>query len=448
VSKLEIEALAAGGRGVGRAAGTVWFVPGAVPGDLVLAEPQRRRKRFVEGKILRLLRPSAARREPPCEFQGRCGGCPWMVLGEGDQATWKRRTLLDALERVGRLCEPPVEPLIAPGGPTGYRNKVEFGLGQDRSGRPAVGLHSAVQPGRLVDLDCCLLQHEAANEVLRTARRVLLDPPPAPGERGDGPDRFRLVLRRSWSSGRIVVVLRESARPFPRSEALVRAITASHTEVSGVVRVRARPGRRGGALSTTLFGVPWLEERLGKHEFRLPPSTFLQVNGVAAAELVRLVIEAGRPHAGDRVLDLYGGVGVYGLALLAQGAGAVEVCDADGAAVACGRAAARKAGRRGIRFHQADAGTFLAGLPRGQGGFDLLVANPPRTGLGPGVAKRILDLRPARIVMVSCDPATLARDLRDLVGGGYGLQRVTPLDMFPQTAHVEAVATLSDSNSR
>lgn len=371
-----------------------------------------------------------------------------MVLAESDQATWKRRTLLDALERVGRLGQVPLEPLIAPGSPTGYRNRVEFALGPDRSGRPAVGLHSVAQPGRLVDLDRCLLQHEAANEVLRTARRVLLDPPPASTERRGGPDRFRLVLRRSWSSGRIVVVLRESTDPFPRSGALARAITANHPEVSGVVRLRARPRRRGGGLSTTLTGVPWLEERLGGHEFRLPPSTFLQVNGVAAAELVRLVIEAAGPREGDRVLDLYGGVGVYGLALLSRGAGAVDVCDADGEAVTCGRAAARKAGRRGIRFHQADAEAFLAGLPRRRGGFDLIVANPPRTGLGPGVAERILDLRPARIVMVSCDPATLARDLRALVGAGYGLQRVTPLDMFPQTAHVEAVATLSDSTSR
>lgn len=371
-----------------------------------------------------------------------------MVLGEEDQAAWKRRTLLDALERVGRLEDPPVEPLLAPGSPTGYRNRVEFALGPDRSGRPAVGLHSAAQPGRLVDLERCILQHEAANEVLRTARRVLLDPPPASGEYGDEPDLFRLVLRRSWSTGRIVVVLRESDRPFPRSAALVREITASHPEVSGVVRLRGRPRRRGGALATTLFGVPWIEERLGGHWFRLPPSTFLQVNGLAAAELVRLVIEAAGPSEGDRVLDLYGGVGVYGLALLARGAGAVEVCDADGEAVACGRAAARQAGRRPIRFHRADAATFLEELAGRPGRFDLLVANPPRTGLGAGVAERILVLRPARIVMVSCDPATLARDLRVLVGAGYGLQRVTPLDMFPQTAHVEAVAALSDSTPR
>lgn len=441
--RLEIDGLAAGGRGVARDGETVWFVPGAVPGDVVLAAPRARRKRFVEGTLLRILQPSPQRREPACEYQPRCGGCPWMVLPEEGQREWKRRIVLDALERIGRLRDVPLAPMVAPGGPTGYRNKVEFSVGLDGAGRPALGLHAASEGGHLVDVGRCLVQHEAANAVLAAARRALLDPPPAPAGFGGERDGPRLVLRYSWSTGRILVVLRETTRAFPRAAALVREIAANHPQVCGIVRLRSRPRRRGGARAVGLFGQPWLEETLAGRTFRLPAGTFLQVNSLGAVELVRLVVEAAGVVEGARVLDLYGGVGGHGLALLGRGAARVDVCDADGAAVACGRAAAEQAGDERIRFHRADAGSFLGG-PRGRrAGFDVVVANPPRTGLGPGVGAAILARRPARIVMVSCDPASLARDLAALVRGGCVVERVVPVDLFPQTAHVEAVASLS-----
>lgn len=446
--RLEIVSLAAGGRGVAREGGAVWFVPRTVPGDIALATARKRRKTFVEGELVDLLRPSPQRREPPCEIQAACGGCPWMVLDEETQRKWKRRTLLDALERIGRLRDAPVAPMVAPGTPTGYRNKVEFGLGLDESGRPVLGLHSGGEAGHLVDVARCPVQHEAANAVLATARRVLLGPPPDPADLGGPGEGFRLVVRRSWATGRILVILRESSRPFPRSAALVSAIAAGHREVCGIVRLRARPRRRGRARVERLFGETLLEERLAGQTFRLPAATFLQVNSAAAAELVRLVVEAAGSASGARVLDLYGGVGVYGLALLARGAARVAVCDADGAAAACGRAAAREARRERIRYHHADAGRFLRERQGRGEPFDLVVANPPRTGLGPGVAAAILARRPARIVLVSCDPATLARDLRALVRGGCALERVVPVDMFPQTAHVEAVASLSGPGIR
>jgi len=446
--RLEIEALAAGGRGVGRKGGTVWFVSRTVPGDVVLAAARRTRKSYVEGEVVELLLPSPLRREAPCEYQTRCGGCPWMVLDEGEQGKWKQRSVLDALQRIGRVAEPPLAQILAPGSPTGYRNRVEFSLGADRSGELVLGLHSGTAPGCLVDIRSCTVQHASANEVLATVRRVLLRPPRVPvGSRRPG-EGFRVVLRRSWSTGRILVVLREPAGRFPRSAELARELVASHPEVCGVVRLQARAGRRGGTRALALAGQTRLEEAVAGHAFRLPAATFVQVNNAAAAELVRLVVEGAGPPDGARVLDLYGGVGVHGLALLARGAAAVAVCDADAGAIACGRAAAREGGSGRIRYHHADVGAFLRRRPPRPDGCDLVIANPPRTGLGPGVAEAILDRRPARIVLVSCDPATLARDLRALIRGGASLERVVPVDMFPQTAHVEAVASLSVPRAR
>jgi 23S rRNA (uracil1939-C5)-methyltransferase len=206
------------------------------------------------------------------------------------------------------------------------------------------------------------------------------------------------------------------------------------------VHVRARAGGRGGAACTTLEGRDWIEETLGGVTFRLPPATFVQVNADAAAGLLDAVVAAAGDVDGQEVLDLYGGVGAYGIALAGRGA-RVTVVDADGAAVRCGREAARRSGR-GAAFVRADARRFLD--REGQAGRrpHLVIANPPRTGCGPGVAQALGALAPARLIVVSCDPATLARDVKQLRGAGYRLLRAVPFDLFPQTAHVETLLLL------
>ena len=437
--ELEIEALAAGGRGLGRVDGVVWFVSGAVPGDRVLARAVRRRERFVEARVERLLSGSADRRSPPCPIQSGCGGCPWMVLDEQVQQHWKRRLVVEALRRIGR-SEIEVDALRAAPSALGYRNKVELTLGRDPEGRPAIGFHrpEGAGPG-LVDVRACAVQSRPADAVLATARAFLLERAAAWSAPTDGQtDPFRLILRTSRATGQVLVALRETTRPFPDARALADRLARKHADLSGVVRIRARTGQRGGARVSAVYGKSWIEERIGELNFRLPATSFLQVNIEAVDLLIDLVQRGAGPVAGKVVLDLYGGIGAFGIALARRG-GECIVCEADVEAVRCGRQAVRGRSVGKVRFEHADVGAFL-----GREGCraDIVVANPPRSGLGRRVADRLARLAPRRIVLVSCDPATLARDARRLVESGFRIERAVPVDVFPQTAHVETVLTL------
>ena len=437
---VEVVGLAAGGRGVGRVGGRVWLVEGAVPGDRVSAVPLREHSRFVEARVESPIEVSRLRRAPPCPIQATCGGCPWMVLDEKEKRAWKRRILEESLVRSGKLKGVCVEEGIASARSIGYRNKVEFTFGRDREGKRVLGLHASGASDRLVDVDQCLVQREIANDVLSTARQFFLEGPgredPALRDRREP---ARLVLRTSSVTGAVLVGLRGAPGPFGSAGAFARLVIERHPEVGGVVRLLAKPGRRGGVRTVLLAGSPFLEEALGGNRFTLPASTFFQVNPWAAEDLVRLVVDLAGPVAGSGVLELYGGVGVFGLALAREGA-RVTIVEADPEAVACGREAARFMEGTKTRFVCGDARSFLAGSAESDPPPDVVIADPPRTGLGGGVARGISGTRAGRVVLVSCDPATLARDARILSDRGYELRRVVPVELFPQTANIEAVA--------
>ena len=438
--ELQIEGLAAGGRGLGRAGGMVWFVPGALPGDRVLAEVRRKHASYVEGRLVRRTTASPDRRRPPCPLQPECGGCPWMALNEAAQRGWKRRLVRDALERIGQN-DVEVQEVRAPSAPLGYRNKVEFTLGRGADGAPAVGLHP-VDPDRkgLVDVERCAIQTDPANAVLATARKLLIQQADrwlAAADRT--PEPFRLVVRSS-SAGEVLVALRETITPFPDAVRFAERLAAAHPELAGVVRIRALAGQRGGARVLPLTGRSWLEERIGEVTFRLPAASFLQVNSRAAELLLQLVREGvGRP-AETSVIELYGGAGAFGVNLARSGA-TVTVCEADLAAVRSGREAARGK-TSNVTFVHADVGAFLRKCKTEGRRADVVVADPPRAGLGRRLPEQIAALNPRRVVLVSCDPATLARDTRRLTAAGLVAQRAVPVDVFPQTAHVETVLTL------
>jgi len=365
-----------------------------------------------------------------------------MPLDEALQREWKGRVVRDALGRIGRLEALTMEEVRRPVAPLHYRNRLEFTLGPDAAGRPVIGFHSSDPDRGLVDVDRCLLQHESANRLLSSVREILLGSGSLRRAMESRGADFRLSIRRSWADGRMLVTLRETAVPFPYARKLARSLMARHPELCGVVRLRARPGRRGGASSSTEAGRPWLDEWIGGILYRTGAATFMQVSTAGAEELVRLVTECAGRIEGSRVLDLYGGVGLFAFSLLAKGAGQAVVCDADGEAIRCGRQTAGRLGQRRIQLFRADAGRFMTRQNRAASGSDLVVANPPRSGLHPIAVRELLRRKAPRLVLVSCDPATMARDLGELVRGGYGLKRVLPVDLFPQTAHVETVALL------
>lgn len=431
VVSARVESWAAGGRGIARVDGRVWMIDGVVPDDLVRARIRRDHGQWVEGEVVSLAEPSTSRRTPPCAIQAICGGCPMMPVDEALQRTAKRRIVQDALERIGRLEAIDVEACVASPRALGYRNKLELTLGLDAAGRRVLGYHEAGHPGRIVDVPRCPIGDPALDVALGAIRGVLLE-----GETGSDSAPVRVVIRVSASSGEVLVALRTDPGPFSIATEAASAIADAVPRLSGMVRIHAVPGRRGGARVETLWGRPWIEEVVLGTSFRVPAMTFLQVNPEASALLGAHLLD-GCAGAGT-ALELYGGIGAAGIALAAGGT-RVTVVEADAEAVACGREAAERAGLA-VRFVAGDVLRHLRGeraVP------DLVLVDPPRTGLGAGVAGELVRVAAPRVVYVSCDPATLARDLRVLAAGGYAVDRVVPFDLFPQTAHVEAVAWLT-----
>jgi 23S rRNA (uracil1939-C5)-methyltransferase len=434
-AEVSIEGLAVGGRGVGRVGGRVWFVPGAVPGDQVIARSSRVKERFVEAELKRRIVSSPDRRDPPCRLQPECGGCPWMVLDETMQRRHKHEILTDTLRRLGGFKGLQPEPMVFADASFAYRNKVEFRIRVGPKAPTLIGFQRPVAGDGLVDVDLCPLQHPEANQVLATVREWWN----RPERSGDEAGSHRLTLRRSWSTGEMLVAVGQVGGSLPAIDGLAELLMQRHPDVVGVVGLMAADGPRGRIRMRKIAGRNWIEEKLGEYRFRLPAVTFSQVNPELGGRLIRAVVDASDVRPGMRVLDLYGGTGAYGLHLAGRGC-LVAVCDADASAIRCGRDAARRARVSGIRFVHSDVLRFLRG---GESAADLVVANPPRTGLGRGVARQIVASGCRRVVLVSCDPASLARDLRSLADQGFALDRVIPFDLFPQTAHVEALAVMS-----
>jgi 23S rRNA (uracil1939-C5)-methyltransferase len=250
---------------------------------------------------------------------------------------------------------------------------------------------------------------------------------------------LRLVLRTSNARDERLIALRGRAGPFVSAGEFARVAAVADPGLVGVVRLLSAGKRRGGATVDTIAGRAWIADEIHGVAFRVPAATFLQVHAAAAELLGRHLLEgAGSPR---RVVELYGGIGALGLALARRGA-RTTIVDADPAAIACGTEAARSQGLTTATFAHADVLSFLRDRQDDRT-LDLVIADPPRTGLGRGVAEHIAALGAARIAMVSCDAATLARDLAALTVRGYAIERITPFDLFPQTAHVEVVAWLS-----
>jgi 23S rRNA (uracil1939-C5)-methyltransferase len=449
---VRIESMAVGGRGVGRVDGLVHMVSGAFPGELVVAVPTQRHARWVDARTLRILEPSPARRPPPCPIQDACGGCPWMPLDDGAQRQAKAGLVREALARIGGLTAA-VEPIVASPQALGYRNRVELTLARDAFDRPVLGFHAAPPARGIVDVPRCEVLDVAAADTLATLRGLILDPtgPAAAWSARGGAEPVRVAVRVSGATSRILVALRSAAGPLSGGREFAERLRSLRPEVASVVLIEALRGRRGGARTVALAGSPWIEERVAGLDLRLPAAAFLQVNPGASEALVRIVEEMAGPLEGARVLELYGGAGVFSLAAARRGARA-HVVEADQLAVECGRRAARANGRLPVRFTWADVGRFLAGrAARGVAAGEVVIADPPRQGLGRGVAHAVAELVPSVVVLVSCDPATLARDIAAFAARGYWPERVVPVDLFPQTSHVEAVARLvrgSTSGSR
>jgi 23S rRNA (uracil1939-C5)-methyltransferase len=426
--ELEIDSLAQGGRGVARANGYVVFVSGALPGDRVRAKLQKAKRAYAEGAVVELLRPSTERIADSCVHDGEpCPGAPWQGLDYERQLAEKHAQVADALERLGGLAGFELEPIEPAVEPWRYRNKLEYSFGE-RRGQLALGFHRRGSWHQVVDVDDCLLASEANN----TARNAVRDWARAEGlgayDRRAREGALRnLVVREGRRTGQIQTRLVTSAVDVPRPP------TDLHTVIEG-------PGS-GTDGPTGALGAEHLSETLCGLDLRVSATAFLQTNTEMAERLYGIAADLAGLSGSERLFDLYCGIGTIGLSLAAE-AGEVWGLESVTEAVADAEENTRRNDISNARFLCADARLGIRPLLERAGKPDVVLVDPPRAGLSKKIVRRVLECEAPRIVYVSCNPTTLAPNASQLVEAGYTLRRVKPVDMFPQTPHVECVALL------
>jgi 23S rRNA (uracil1939-C5)-methyltransferase len=457
--ELSIDSLAFGGEGVARLGdgGYVVFVAGAIPGDRVRAVVHKRKRNYAHARAVEILEPSPERIAPLADHPG----VPWQVLPYERQLLVKRAQVDDALRRIGRLDGFELEEIVPALEQWRYRNKLEYSFGNDDSdGGLVCGFHAPAGGNAVVAIEDCLLASERGN----LAREVALSWCRAQGltawERGQGrrgsssEDRQRtgsapdgraclrnLVVREGRRTGKLqirIVTTEGELEAGSLAQALSDALGES---LSGVLWTRSRSlaETTAGGDTELVWGEGELPERLGELDLRISPEAFFQTNTEMAELLYGIVVEYAALEGWERVYDLYSGIGTIALTLASR-AGELWGIELIEEAVADAIAAARRNEIPGVQFFAGDTRLALPELVERAGRPDVLVVDPPRAGLSQKVVRRIIEASPKRIVYVSCNPTTLAPNAAQLVEAGWVLRKVRPVDMFPQTHHIECVA--------
>jgi 23S rRNA (uracil1939-C5)-methyltransferase len=439
---LRIDSLAYGGNGVGRIDGFVVFVRGGLPGDRVLARITKTKRGFAEAVAESVVEPSAERVEAPCPYFGVCGGCRFQDLAYDSQVAAKEQQVRDALERIGRFSEPPLEPIVPARSRYGYRNKLEYSFTAGEDG-VELGFHKAGRWDEVVGIDACLLTTDLGNAIRDAvrdwAREERLDP--YDQTTGDGYLRH-LLVREGRNTDQALVLLVTSPGERFETGYLVDVLRRFPEVRSIHWAINDSPGQHTNLPTVLLWGDEAIEEALLGLRFRLRPGAFLQTNTEMAEELYRLAGEFAGLTGSENVFDLYCGTGTIGLSL-APSAKAVWGVEISEEAVACAIENADLNGIENAQFFAGNVGQSLEELVERAAAPDVVVVDPPRAGLAGKSLRRTGRLGAARIVYVSCNPTTLASDLQVLRDEfGYELVRCRPVDMFPHTPHVESVSLL------
>ena len=426
--EVEIDSLAFGGRGLARADGLVIFVAGALPGDRVRVEITKAKKRFAEARTMELLSPGAERIADRCTHDGEpCPGAPWQGLDYARQLTEKSAQIEEALRRIGELDGFELEPIEPAVEQWRYRNKLEYSFGE-RDGEPILGFHARGRWDLIVDVDDCQLASERGNAARNAVREwARLESVPA----YDGRERTgvlrNLIVREGWRTGQIQTRLVTSAARFPKPPVDL------HTAIEGDSGSTEGP--------TGAIGEERLREELFDLKLEMSHGAFFQTNTEMAERLYAIAGEFAGLSGSERVFDLYCGIGTIGLTMAKQ-AGEVWGLEIVPEAIADAERNAERNKIENAHFMAGSARTGVRPLIEKAGKPDVVVVDPPRAGLSQKIVRRVLECEAKKIVYVSCNPTTLAPNAAQMVEAGYKLSRVKPVDMFPQTPHIECVALL------
>jgi 23S rRNA (uracil1939-C5)-methyltransferase len=440
--ELKIDSLAYGGNGVARLNGFVVFVRRGLPGDTVRARVTKVQRRHAEALATEVLEPSPLRVEAPCNHYPACGGCRFQDLAYEAQAEAKAEQVADALRRIGGISEPPLEPILPAEEIFHYRNKLEYSFTQLEDG-PTLGFHKAGRWDEVLEIERCWLTTDVGNAIRNAVREWARGDKLVAYDQAEHTGYLRhLVVREGMNTGQVLVQLVtgpgekfdtggfvDAVRRFPEVRSVHWSVNDSAAEVTSLP-------------TQLLWGEEAIEEELCGLRFRVRPNAFLQTNTRMAERIYGLVREFAALTGDETVYDLYCGIGTIGL-VLARDALTVWGLDISEESIACALENADLNGIGNAAFFAGNVGQALEELRDRSGGADVVVVDPPRAGLAGKALKRLGEIEAPRIVYVSCNPTTLAGDLKRLREEyGYELRRAKPVDMFPHTPHVETVSLL------
>jgi 23S rRNA (uracil1939-C5)-methyltransferase len=429
-----------------------------VPGDRWTFEVRKRRRDLLEGRALKLLEPGAARVEARCRHAAQCGGCSFQAYAYEAQLEHKRVIVGNALSAAGLESEAVVEPVLGCERPFGYRNKMDFTFGNRRWIAPeepsgvcadfALGLHAPGLFSKVIDLEQCSILFERGEPILESARELAREHALALWDIHAHEGYLRhLVLREGTHTGQIMAVVVTHDESPELFDPYAAALLERHPEITTLVQAihSGVASVAYGERERVVHGPGYIEEELCGTRYRISPRSFFQTNTPQAERLMEIVREEAAPAGGEVVYDLYAGAGTIAL-VLAPAVSEVLAFEQVPDAVADGRANADRNGIKNVRFFEGDVMAELdhvlspaSGLSRP----DVCIVDPPRVGLHPKVPAKLLELGARRLVYISCNIYNGAKDVRVLEEGGYRLERVRPVDLFPHTPHVECVLTLT-----
>ena len=441
---LEIEDCGIDGEGIGKADGFTVFVKDAVIGDTVTAKIIKAKKNYGYGRLMEVLKPSPYRVEPKCEFARQCGGCQLQALSYDQQLVFKTNKVKGHLERIGGFTDIPMEPIIGMDELFHYRNKAQFPVGRNKEGKIVTGFYAGRTHNIIENRDCALgvaENKEVLDRVIAHMEKYGIEP----YNEATGKGLVRHVLiRYGYFTKEVMVCLILNGNKIPKEELLVKSLC----EIPGMTSITINVNKKRsnvilGEEICLLWGQEYITDRIGDISYQISPLSFYQVNPMQTQKLYAKALEYADLHGQETVWDLYCGIGTISL-FLAQKAKFVRGVEIVPAAIENAKENAKLNGLENTEFFVGKAEEVLPREYKKNGVYaDVIVVDPPRKGCDETLLETMVEMNPERIVYVSCDSATLARDLKYLCERGYELRKVCPVDQFGMTVHVETVVLLS-----
>jgi len=456
IENVEITDIGAKGKAIARIKDFVTFITNGLPGDVVDLQLTRRRKSYQEGRVVKIHKYSDKRTDPFCRHFGVCGGCRWQDLQYSEQLYYKQKEVRDTLERVGQLELPPLPPIMASKKEQHYRNKLEFTFsnrrwlsdeevrsGNEFGDRNGLGFHIPGMFDKVIDLEECYLQPEPSNAIRQAVRNYASDMKLSFYDLKNGGGLLRNIIIRNTLSGDVMVIVVFFEEDEKAQLGLLDHLRSSFPEITSLMYCINR--KANDTISDQEIqlhsGKDHIVEMMEDLRFKIGPKSFFQTNSLQALELYRKVREYAALTGDEVVYDLYAGTGTIGMFLAGSARKVVGIENID-EAIQDARVNAELNGISNTGFFSGDIKDVLnAEFIDREGRPDVLITDPPRAGMHENVVRAILYAKPGRIVYVSCNPASQARDLQ-LLGEEYRILEVQPVDMFPHTFHVENIVLL------